>query len=125
MDIEEVRPVDLNLFSSFLSLEELINLKSISPVHQLDYFYDIWTLKESYTKALGLGLTLPLKQYSITKIDSKYIGVKNNGILQPYYFRQYDFLDNYKLSVCSKCEELTQNVNVKKFDEIIQNLMNN
>lgn len=120
IDIEKIRVIDLNLFSSFLSHEELKELNQISPELQLEFFFDIWTLKESFTKSLGLGLSLPLKQYSIKRINYKNISMKRNGRIQPCFFKQYNFLKNYKLSVCSKCKELTNNVIVKDFKDIIE-----
>lgn len=120
IDIEKINSIDLNLFSTFLSLKELKNLKSVKPEHQTNYFYSLWTLKESYTKALGTGLTIPLQQYSINNITSGDIKIEKDGIIQPYFFRQYDSLDNYKLSVCAKDNYLPKKICILEFEEIIK-----
>jgi 4'-phosphopantetheinyl transferase len=40
---------------------ELLELDRLSAEAWYQRFYDIWTLKEAYVKALGLGLSLPLQ----------------------------------------------------------------
>jgi 4'-phosphopantetheinyl transferase len=45
----------------FFSAGELRALSGLSPERRLRRFYELWTLKEAYAKALGLGLSLPLE----------------------------------------------------------------
>ena len=52
-------------FSSFETKE----LFSLPETQQRDRFFDYWTLKESYIKAWGLGLAIPLKDFSFNIVD--------------------------------------------------------
>jgi 4'-phosphopantetheinyl transferase len=56
----EVAKVANEVFSSL----ELAQLKVLSDSNKLDRALSLWTLKESYIKARGLGLSLPLKRFS-------------------------------------------------------------
>lgn len=68
---------------------------------QLQYFYDLWTLKESYIKFLGKGLTIPLDSFSIVKDKGK-IELKRPLSGHQTSFNQYDLDNNYKLSLCAE-----------------------
>ena len=62
-DIQEQRPFDERLARRFFTSEELDYIHG-SP--DQDYaFSQIWALKESFSKALGLGLRLPLRAFSL------------------------------------------------------------
>lgn len=65
-DIERAdRNVDAaRLAGRFFSPEEAAALQEISPDRLRERFFLYWTLKESYIKARGLGLLLPLDSFS-------------------------------------------------------------
>jgi 4'-phosphopantetheinyl transferase len=58
VDVENhSRGVDIQLLSrEVFSKEELAHFEMLSPPNQQKFFFQHWTLKEAYTKALGLGL---------------------------------------------------------------------
>lgn len=54
----------LEIADRFFSSRELADLRALpEPARQEDRFFDLWTLKESYIKARGLGLSLPLEKF--------------------------------------------------------------
>jgi 4'-phosphopantetheinyl transferase len=55
----------LEVADRFFSPPELEELRARPAERQLDRFFDYWTLKESYIKALGKGLTLPLEAFAL------------------------------------------------------------
>lgn len=48
----------------FFAPQEVAELRSLPADAQRDRFFDYWTLKESYIKARGLGLSIPLDQFA-------------------------------------------------------------
>jgi 4'-phosphopantetheinyl transferase len=48
----------------FFSPREVADLRSQPPERQRARFFDYWTLKEAYIKARGMGLSIPLDQFS-------------------------------------------------------------
>jgi 4'-phosphopantetheinyl transferase len=48
----------------FFSAREVADLRACAESEQPGVFFDYWTLKESYIKARGLGLALPLRHFS-------------------------------------------------------------
>jgi 4'-phosphopantetheinyl transferase len=63
-----------NRYFSAIETKELFSLTKEQQQHR---FFDYWTLKESYIKAWGLGLAIPLKDFSFNITNA--IAEKNNS----------------------------------------------
>ncbi len=77
-------------------------------------FCRIWTLKESYSKAVGTGLRSSLKNIEFTVNDNYNVSCSD----KQFSFRQCK-LDNYIISVCleSPDKSLIPNILLKKIQE--------
>lgn len=65
VDLEDLeRDAPLDVAERFFAPEEVRALRQLPPGEQPDRFFVYWTLKESYIKARGLGLSLPLDQFA-------------------------------------------------------------
>lgn len=92
VDIQYMREVDLSMAERFFSECEQEYIKS-SP-NKIDAFYEIWVRKESFVKAVGTGLNIPLDSFSVLSDTVKHIG-------ETYEFRMHHVPDNqYKLCTC-------------------------
>ncbi|PES85689.1 4'-phosphopantetheinyl transferase [Bacillus cereus] len=121
IDIEKVSEIEaLKLANEFFSDEEFYDISSMNSDEQINYFYDIWTLKESYIKTIGKGLYIPLNSFSIKKESRTLISYKN--ISKDFYFRQYSIEPNYKISACATREEFPQDIIIKDIYTICQNI---
>jgi 4'-phosphopantetheinyl transferase len=54
----------VELADSFFAPSEVAALRALPPERQRERFFEYWTLKESYIKARGMGLSLPLDQFA-------------------------------------------------------------
>ncbi len=54
----------LSIAEHHFSPSEVRALRALPPNRQRERFFSYWTLKESYIKARGLGLAIPLEQFS-------------------------------------------------------------
>lgn len=64
VDVEDLeRRIPLDVADGFFSADEVRQLRSLPADLQPARFLDFWTLKESYIKARGKGLSLPLDQF--------------------------------------------------------------
>ncbi len=121
IDIERVSNIEaLKLANEFFSEEEFYDLSNMNSDEQINYFFDLWTLKESYIKTIGKGLYIPLNSFSIKKESRTLISYKN--IPKDFYFRQYSIEPNYKISACATREEFPQDIIIKDIYTICQNI---
>lgn len=99
IDIEEIKAVDISIAERFFTKKEYADLLEKTAEERQSYFYELWTLKESYIKAIGLGLSLPLDSFSF-RITSNDIVVVDSQPRADFFFKQYHVDCKYKLSVC-------------------------
>ena len=92
IDVEEIKPIPLADFSDLFSEEELQtifkNEDDFSP------FYNLWTQKEAFVKAIGTGLHLPLRQVEVDKGQIRY----NNDC---WYIQQLNISSGYSCNVAT------------------------
>ena len=68
VDLEQHRPMadTEDLTRNFFSLVEINELAGLPPELRLAGFFDCWTRKEAFIKAIGLGLSYPLNGFSVS-----------------------------------------------------------
>lgn len=71
IDVEHLRPLEdaHGLAKRFFARSEYRAWRTLSEHRRLKGFYDCWTRKEAFIKAVGEGLSFPLDQFEVT-IDS-------------------------------------------------------
>ena len=77
VDVETVsrRVAPLSTALRFFAPEEVETLRGLPEPAAIERFFDYWTLKEAYVKARGIGLLLPLDQFSMLIRQDGSIGI--------------------------------------------------
>jgi 4'-phosphopantetheinyl transferase len=73
IDLELVRS-DLagdEIAERFFSPAEVVSLQALSSDQRLEGFFNCWTRKEAYIKAIGEGLSMPLNQFDVSLIPGE------------------------------------------------------
>ncbi len=101
VDVEQTRPVDMALAKRFFAADEYDSLMACPADERAAIFFQYWTLKESYLKARGSGLTARLSSFSIN-LESETIEIcKNNEKLTGFFFKSYMLDANHTLALCA------------------------
>ena len=98
VDVEQARPMRLAWTDGFLNAEERKVLQDSAEGERLWRFYEIWTRKESYAKAVGRGMTPELLAVSV-------IG-SGEDALTPYRIRDCPLDESHPAAVCAAMSEL-------------------
>lgn len=108
MDHHPKLPLDV------LSPEEKLAYDSfLGPMDKSLFFYKIWTRKESYIKAIGIGLQMPLDGIDVFSQNKKGIifpvvdSVRQERVLIKEYYLDKD----YALAVCAIHENFAEKIN--------------
>lgn len=105
VDVEQVLPVSPGIAESCFSPAELGLLQHLTEEERLNRFYDIWTLKESYIKCIGRGLSQPLDSFTImVRPDGKMEYCGPDIEARNYQFMLIPMEGPYKLAVCTKAK---------------------
>ncbi|SFR79910.1 4'-phosphopantetheinyl transferase family protein [Anaeromicropila populeti] len=123
VDVEESREKNLNLAERFFAAEEYEEILSHPKEEQLKQFYKYWTLKESYTKAEGKGLSIPLDSFLFRFYNEDIMLITDGVKADEYLFQVYEIDELHTAAVCwtGSREELFQTkINCISVDEIMQ-----
>ncbi|MGM1567741.1 MULTISPECIES: 4'-phosphopantetheinyl transferase family protein [Bacillus cereus group] len=118
IDIEQIKPIDFEIAKCFFSDDEYKHLLLQPTEKQLDYFYTLWTLKESFIKAHGEGFFMPFNTFSFFIMNNE-ISIDSVYKSNPYkYFNQLHIHSDYKLSITTAHKNLHKRILVKNINEI-------
>jgi 4'-phosphopantetheinyl transferase len=111
VDIENVqeRTAPIDLADRFFAQEETAALVQLPPEHRQRRFFEYWTLKESYIKARGMGLSIPLDQFSFdlshpTTVDFAIIPSLGD-LAARWRFWQFEPASEYLCAICFERRE--------------------
>lgn len=102
IDIEKNKGNRLAVARRFFAKEELDDLFAFQEEkEQIEYFYQLWTLKESYMKAIGMGISMSLKSFSMKKFYGDY-RLRYSSEDMGFHFTTYKISPDYACNLCSK-----------------------
>ncbi len=102
IDIEKNKGNRLKVAKRFFTQQELDDLFSLAgEKDRIDYFYQLWTLKESYMKAIGKGISMSLDSFSFKKFPNA-VGLIYSSDDKDFQFVNYQIDVNYACHLCTK-----------------------
>lgn len=122
IDIEQVKQIEYrDIAKNFFTTSEYNYIFKQNLESEINKFYKIWTLKESYIKCKGKGLSIPLKSFSIDIDKSKGIKVICNNEYKKFVFKMFYGVLGYKIAVCSVNKEISNNIIMIDQNSLINN----
>ena len=120
VDVEQLeRKANLEVADRFFSPREAAELALLPPERQAHRFFDYWTLKESYIKARGMGLSIPLDSFSFEFPSEEtlrlIVDASQDDPAERWRFWQLELAGNYLLAVCAeRVAEQTPVLNLRR-----------
>ncbi|MEW4309704.1 4'-phosphopantetheinyl transferase superfamily protein [Rossellomorea marisflavi] len=103
IDIEQMSDVDYEgIARSFFHRDEVRWLLTQDTFLKREAFYILWTLKESFIKAIGKGLFIPLDSFSVEVDRLRHVSFNGEAhTIKPTFFTTMRWEEDYVLSVAS------------------------
>jgi 4'-phosphopantetheinyl transferase len=96
----------IELANAFFSPKEVSQLDLLDDEIKMRRFFDLWTLKEAYVKACGMGLSISLSDFSyiFNKYDQFHIEFNSERIDTPenWYFWRVNISEKHAISLALK-----------------------
>lgn len=103
VDIECIRSFNIDQkMKKYFSVNEWSYI--MSSQNRIERFFEIWTIKESYLKYLGLGLNKRLSSFDVLSKNNQYSVIDESRNTEQIHIYTTNFEKNYKLSVCSEMD---------------------
>jgi len=97
IDCEGIRDYRPNVIKRAFSENEKILLENTDEKNLL--FFRLWTLKEAYVKAIGIGISYPLNT-----VEFSFDGNKILSNITDCSFKQYIIKNSYIVSICERTD---------------------
>jgi 4'-phosphopantetheinyl transferase len=109
LDIESIhRETDPDLARSVFARPEIRLLDSLPPDRRTATFFQLWTLKEAYVKARGMGLSIPLTSFAFSfdpiAISFDKASPETIGQQPDRWFFYQELMEEQVLAVAAECE---------------------
>lgn len=114
-DVEKISTIDLKIAERFFHDVEYNYLKSMSDEQLQNEFYRIWTMKESYVKAVGRGFYMPINSFSVVAGEGLH-NVIESDTEGDFQFIDVELEDEYKYSCCVQIEGVHQKIDKPKIE---------
>ena len=108
VDVENVRAreVSIGVADRYFAPQEVSVLNAVPAEEQQYRFFEYWTFKESYIKARGMGLSLPLDKFSFQYPDAQAVEIAIDPELADdaarWQFWQFRPSPDYLVAVCAE-----------------------
>ncbi|MDM5357290.1 4'-phosphopantetheinyl transferase superfamily protein [Peribacillus sp. ACCC06369] len=141
VDIEEVKDFNIHeITKSTFSSKEFSYFIKLPKAKQIDIFFKMWTLKESWLKCIGTGFLVSPNTFSILNGNNQYsleipteeiLKLKTLGVkitdMSNYLFKSYHLSPGYPISVCINNRnedhlEFPDNIDIIKLTSLINGL---
>lgn len=108
IDIEKIRNVNIKNFQSYFSDDEYTDIVNSSAINKL--FFQYWTKKESFAKAIGEGLTISFANVNFNKNTINYkdqswfnheLSIDNDFIANICVEQQYPNIEIEEIVFCN------------------------
>ncbi|MGN7414749.1 4'-phosphopantetheinyl transferase family protein [Paenibacillus sp. SAF-068] len=120
VDVEKTAPIDMQIAERFFSAMESQFLTAEPDNRQLETFYRLWTLKESYIKAVGMGLSIPLDSFAILPDEAGAWQCEQAGT---YRFHSQRLDEGHMLAACSAGGELPSQPEIITLEDLYTELV--
>lgn len=114
-DLEQIGRIRLDIAKRFFCTSEYDTIISAgTEEEQTNRFFRYWVLKESFMKATGKGMALPMNTFCIHLGEPPVLLKKPDEFHEPYYYMEFSVVGlSYKMAVCSTDKKIDTKIHME------------
>ncbi|NTW23981.1 MAG: 4'-phosphopantetheinyl transferase superfamily protein [Lentimicrobium sp.] len=121
VDVEKMRKVPDGVAHRFFSDAENIMIQNaVNEAEKAEIFFTLWTLKESFLKAIGKGLTKSLNSFTVVNTGLQQFRLTQDPEAEGYYLKTFELCEGYKLAACAALDLFSDKVKILKAHELTE-----
>lgn len=110
-DVEKLGKANMKVAKRFFSPEEYKALENADENVKDDMFFRIWTMKESFIKAIGTGLGMALDSFSVDLSEiAPFLSYSTDE--RAFCLKEYNLIEGYKISLCALNSDFAEPVEI-------------
>lgn len=117
VDVEHDRKINFRVAERFFSSSEINDLFSLPEADRQAYFFQLWTIKESFLKTIGSGLTRTLNSFTVIRTDHGF-SLAGDQVSETLNVKTYQ-IPGYYLAVCNESQDFPQSIKTVSIKEIV------
>ena len=117
IDVERFRRVNFRVAERYFSSSELDDLLALTGIMREEYFFTLWTIKESFLKAIGSGLTRNLNSFTVIRNQSGF-SITGDVHATAFALTTYRLDKDYFMAVCCRETGFPQSVDSSSMQEL-------
>lgn len=122
IDIEQIVTMNLEIAERFFTQEEYKYIANQTLQEQKnERFFRIWTMKESYIKGVGRGLTIPLDSFTTIINNKEATSIRVEEDLR--YLSTFRHDTSYFISVCSTTPFAGKNIEIIDIHSLVNTFL--
>lgn len=104
VDAEYIRQFDERLMRRICTEEEIVYITGVKEGQETrdEKFFRLWTLKESFLKATGQGLSFPMREisFSVRTLEKQMTGIRGN--IPGWSYTQFWYGGRFIVTICEE-----------------------
>lgn len=121
IDLEHMHNTDMSIAKRFFHPDEYAEMIRLPDNLRRERFFDLWTLKESYVKALGRGLSCRLNGFAMI-LERDGITMRTEENLPVMNFKRYNFGPDYKCALCALHNDFPDKIELLTPEDLLEKL---
>ena len=121
IDIERIHLPDFEMAKRFFHPDEISEMIDLPKKLRTERFFELWTLKESYIKTIGKGLSCPLDSFTLF-FDRGQITMRAGQDCPVLFFKLYDFGPYYKCSLCLSHRQFPEKIEIISPERLLEKI---
>lgn len=101
IDIQRKYDIDPTIAKNFFHHNEVAYILGFNEKKQLDKFFEVWVMYESFLKATGVGLSEDFSDITFKRYKESFFVMQRFKRLK-YEIQLIDFLPEYKMAICKE-----------------------